>query len=91
MKDCRRTLILAATLLVAATGVALAEQTEPSPPAQHTGSFWSWLFPSSTPAAAPKTRPAAPPAGRLANAPEAGKPRPSCSLLNCITLVGIGF
>jgi hypothetical protein len=89
MRDCRQMLILAATLLVAATGVALAEQIES--PAQHTGSFWSWLFPSSTPVATPKSRPAAPPAGRLTSAPENGKPRPSCSLLNCITLVGIGF
>jgi len=93
MKDYRRILILAATLLVAATGVALAEQTEPSSSAQHTSSFWSWLFPSSAPAAAPtKPRPAAaPPAGRIASAPEAAKPRQNCTLLTCVILVGIGF
>ena len=86
MKDFRRTLILGATLLVAATGVALAEQTEPSQP---TSSFWSWLFPSATPAVAPKAKPT--PTGRLASVPEPAKPRPSCKLLTCITLVGIGF
>jgi hypothetical protein len=86
MKDFRRTLILGATLLVAVTGTALAEQTEPS---QQTSSFWSWLFPSATPAVAPKPRPA--PTGRLASAPEAAKPRQNCKLLTCITLVGIGF
>jgi hypothetical protein len=86
MKDFRRTLILGATLLVAVTGAALAEQTEPS---QQTSSFWSWLFPSAAPAATPKSRPA--PTGRLASAPESAKPRPNCKLLTCITLVGIGF
>jgi len=86
MSDFRRTFILAATLLVAITGVAWAEQTEPSPP-QRTGWFWSWLMPSPAPVAAPKARPAA----RLTSAPEAAKPRPNCTLLTCITLVGIGF
>jgi hypothetical protein len=86
MKDCRRILILGATLLVAVTGAALAEPTEPS---QQTSSFWSWLFPSATTAVAPKSRPA--PTGRLASAPEPAKPRPNCKLLTCITLVGIGF
>ena len=88
MNDCRRALILAATLFVAVTGVAWAEPTQPSPP-QQTTSFWSWLFPSTSPAVAPKPRPA--PTGRLTSAPEAAKPRPTCTLLNCITLVGIGF
>jgi hypothetical protein len=87
MKDFRRTLILGATLLVAGTGVALAEQTEPSQAPQQT-SFWSWLFPSATPAVAPKSRPST---GRLVSAPEPAKPRPSCKLLTCITLVGIGL
>jgi hypothetical protein len=87
MKDFRRILILGATLLVAVTGAALAEQTEPSQPPQQ--SFWSWLFPSAAPAVAPKSRPA--PAGRLASAPEPAKPRQNCKLLTCITLVGIGF
>jgi hypothetical protein len=86
MKDFRRTLILGATLLVTVTGAALAEQTEPS---RQTTSFWSWLFPSSAPAVAPKPRPT--PTGRLASAPEAAKPRSNCSLLTCVTLVGIGF
>jgi len=85
MKDFRRTLILGATLLVAATGVALADQTQPSQP---TSSLWSWLFASATPAVAPKAKPAT---GRLASVPEPAKPRPSCKLLTCITLVGIGF
>jgi hypothetical protein len=87
MKDFRRILILGATLLVAATGAALAEPTEPSQPAQP--SFWSWLVPSAAPTVAPKSRPAS--TGRLASAPEPAKPRPSCKLLTCITLVGIGF
>jgi hypothetical protein len=87
MKDFRRILILGATLLVAVTGAALAEQTEPSQPPQQ--SFWSWLFSSPAPAVAPKAKPA--PTARLASAPEAAKPRPSCKLLTCITLVGIGF
>ena len=87
MNDCRRILILAATLLIAATGLAWAEQTQSSPP-QQTTSFWSWLF-NTSPAVAPKPRPA--PAARLNSAPEAAKPRPNCTLLNCITLVGIGF
>ncbi len=87
MNDCRRILILAATLLFAATGVALAEQTVSSP--QQTTSFWSWLFPSTSSAVAPKPRPA--PTGRLASAPEPAKPRQNCTLLTCITLVGIGF
>ncbi len=89
MNDCRRILILAATLLIAVTGVALAEQTESSPPPHQTTSFWSWLFPSSAPVVAPKPRPAS--TGRLASAPETAKPRPNCNLLTCITLVGIGF
>jgi hypothetical protein len=86
MKDFRRTLILGATLLITVTGAALAEQSEPS---RQTSSFWSWLFSSPAPAVAPKAKPA--PSGRLASAPEAAKPRPGCSLLSCITLVGIGF
>jgi hypothetical protein len=89
MKDFRRTLILGATLLVTVTGAALAEQTEPSSPARQTTSFWSWLFSSPAPAVAPKPRPT--PTGRLASAPEAAKPRANCSLLTCVTLVGIGF
>ena len=86
MKGCRRTLILAATLLIAVTGAAWAEPAESSP---QTTSFWSWLFPSPSPVVAPKPRPA--PTGRLASAPEAAKPRSTCSLVTCITLVGIGF
>jgi hypothetical protein len=89
MKDFRRIFILGATLLITVTGAALAEQTEPSSPARQTTSFWSWLFPSSAPAVAPKPRSA--PTGRLASAPEAAKPRQNCSLLTCVTLVGIGF
>ena len=88
MKNCRRTLILAATLLVAVAGVACAEPTESSPPAQQTTSFWTWLFgttPAATPTPTTKPRPAP------ANAPEAAKPRQPCTLLTCITLVGIGF
>jgi hypothetical protein len=86
MRDCRRMLILAATLLLAASGLAWAEQ-ESSPPPHRTTSFWSWLLPSASPA--PKSRPA--PTGRLTSAPESAKPRPNCTLLSCITLVGIGF
>jgi len=89
MKDCRRTLILAATLCVTVAGVALAEQTDPAAAPHQTTSFWSWLFSSPAPAVAPKPR-QAPPA-RLASAPEAAKPRQNCTLLTCITLVGIGF
>jgi hypothetical protein len=85
MKGCRRILIVAATLLVAAAAVARAEPESSSPP--HTASFWSWLFPSSSPA--PKARPA--PTGRLTSAPEPAKPHSNCTLLRCITLVGIGF
>ena len=83
MKNCRRTLILAATLVVAVVGVACAEPTQSSPPPQQTTSFWSWLFGTSP--SAPKPRPAP------TAAPEAAKPRPPCTLLSCITLVGIGF
>jgi hypothetical protein len=86
MKDCRRILIVAATLLVATAGVARAEQESSSPP-QQTSSFWSWLFPSSS--TAPKPRPA--PTGRVTSAPEPAKQRQSCTLLTCVTLVGVGF
>jgi hypothetical protein len=89
MNDCRRISILAAALLIAVTGVAWAEQNEPSPPPQRTNWFLSWLMPSTTPVVAPKPRP--PSTGRLAAAPEAAKPRQNCTLLTCITLVGIGF
>ena len=85
MKNCRRTLILAATLLVAIAGVACAEPTQSSPPSQPTASFWSWL--TGTTAAPAKPRPAA----VTASAPETANPRPPCRLLSCITLVGIGF
>src|SRR5215468_6458870 len=72
MKNCRRTLVLAATLLVALAGVACAEPTQSSPPSQPAASFWSWL--TGTPDAAPaKPRPAP----VAASAPEAAKPRPS--------------
>jgi hypothetical protein len=86
MKDCRRVLIVAAALLFAAVGAARAEQ-ESSSPHQQTGSFWSWLFPSSSPAAKP--RPA--PTGRVGNAVEPAKPRQNCTLLTCVTMVGVGF
>lgn len=86
MRDFRRILILGAALLIAVTGVAWAEPSESSSP-QQTTSFWSWLFPSTSPA--PKPWPA--PTGRLTSAPEAAKPRQNCTLLTCVTLVGIGF
>ncbi len=86
MKGCRRVLIVAAALLVAGAAAARAEQESSSPPHQ-TSSFWSWLFPSSSPASKPRSAPA----GRVATAPEPAKPRSNCTLLNCITLVGIGF
>ena len=85
MKDCR-VLIVAATLLVAAVGAATAEQESSSTPRQTSG-FWSWLLSSSSPA--PKARPA--PTGRVTSAPESAKPHQNCSLLTCVTLVGIGF
>ncbi len=85
MKDCR-VLIVAAALLIAAAGAARAEQESSSAPRQASG-FWSWLFSSSSPA--PKARPA--PTGRVTSAPEPAKPHQNCTLLTCVTLVGIGF
>jgi len=86
MKDGRRVLIVAATLLIAAAAAARAEQESASPP-QQTNSFWSWLIPGSS--AAGKPRPA--PTGRVGNAAEPAKLRQNCTLLTCVTMVGVGF
>jgi hypothetical protein len=86
MKDCRRGLIVAAALLIAVVGVARAEQ-ESSSPRQQTSSFWSWLFPSSSPASKPRAAPTA----RVGNAADPAKPRQNCTLLTCVTMVGVGF
>ena len=85
MKGCRRIVIVAAALLVAAAAAARAEQESSSPP-QQTSSFWSWLTGSSS-----TSKPRSAPTGRVAATPEPAKPRSNCTLLNCITLVGIGF
>ena len=85
MRDCRRVLIVAAALLITLVGAARAEQESSS--SQQTSSFWSWLFPSSSPASTP--RPA--PTGRAVNAAEPAKVRQNCTLLTCVTLVGVGF
>ena len=85
MKDGRRVLIVAAALLIAAAA-ARAEQESASPP-QQTNSFWSWLIPGSSAAAKPRTAPA----GRVGNAAEPAKLRQNCTLLTCVTMVGVGF
>ncbi len=84
MKDCRRGLIAAAALLIAVVGAARAEQ-ESSSPRQQTTSFWSWLFPSSSATSKPRPAPTA------RNAAEPAKPRQNCTLLTCVTMVGVGF
>jgi hypothetical protein len=87
MKHRRRGPILAATLLIAATGVALAEQEVSPAPSRTSNWFWSWFTSSPAPAAKPK--PAAP--ARVAGQTEPGKPNSNCSSFSCVTLVGIGF
>jgi hypothetical protein len=81
MNHRRRIPVLAAALLIAATSVAVAEQE--SAPASQRFSFWSWL--TSSPAPVPK------PAAKPARVAEPAKPNSTCTLLSCITLVGIGF
>jgi hypothetical protein len=75
--------LLAAALLVAATGVALADQ-EAAP--RSSNWLWSWFTSSPAPVAKPKPAPA-----RVAGQTEPAKPNNNCSLFNCLTLVGIGF
>jgi hypothetical protein len=75
-----RTLVLAAALAIAVSGVATAQGMESSP--QQTNSFFRWLFPE-----APKPRPAP---NKLTGTPVA-KPAPTCTILNCMTLVGVAF
>lgn|SRR5215468_11643080 len=79
-----RTLVLATALAMAISGLAKAEGTE-SP--QHTTSISRWLLPDAT-AAAAKPRPAA---SKLTAAPVVAKPASTCTLLTCMTLVGIAF
>jgi hypothetical protein len=88
MKDCRRILMVVAALLIAVVGAARAEQ-ESSSPHQQTSSFWSWLFPGSSPASKPRPAPA--PTARVGNAAEPAKPHQNCTLLTCVTMVGVGF
>jgi hypothetical protein len=86
MNHRRRIPILAAALLVAATGVALAQQD--TAPAQRNW-FWSWF--SSPPAPAPKpAKPAVQQPARVA-AEQPAKPNNNCSFFKCIILVGVGF
>ena len=81
-----RTLVLAAALAIAVSGVARAEGTE-SPAPQRTTSFLKWLLPD-TAASAAKPRPAP---NKLTAAPVVVKPAPTCTILTCVTLVGIAF
>jgi hypothetical protein len=82
-----RTLVLAAALAVAISGVAKAEGTE-SPSPQQTTSFFRWLFPEAHAAVNPKPRSVA---NKLTAAPVVIKPAPTCNLLTCVTLVGVAF
>ena len=84
MNNSRRTLVLAAALVLALSGVAWAEGSESSSPPQQTTSFLRWLSPGA--GVAPKPRPV-----RLTSAPVVAKPQPTCTILTCVTLVGIGF
>ena len=86
MNNYHRTLVLAAALAVAISGVAGAEGTASSSPPQRT-SFLSWLWSGATPAAAPKPHAVA----NKLSAPIPAKPQPTCNLLPCVILVGIGF
>jgi len=82
-----RTLVLAAALAMAISGVAKAEgKAEGTESSQHTASFLKGLLPDATAAATPR-----PAANKLTAAPVVAKPALPCTLLTCATLVGIAF
>jgi hypothetical protein len=85
MNSYHRTLVLAAAIAIAISGVAGAEGTASSSLPQQTTSFLGWLWRGATPA--PKPHPVA----NKLSAPVAAKPQPTCTLLPCVILVGIGF
>jgi hypothetical protein len=86
MSSCRRTLIIIAALVMALSGAAFAEGESPSPPAQTT------VLPSLLHVVANKPRAAARTAAVPAPAVAVvAKPQPTCTILTCLTLIGVGF
>ena len=86
MSSCRRTLIIAAALVMALSGAAFAEGESPSPPEQTNVSPSLLHVVAAKPRAAVRT--AAVPAPAVV---VVAKPQPSCTILTCLTLIGVGF
>ena len=86
MSSYRRTLITTAALVMALSGAALAEGESPSPREQTNVSALS------PPAVAARPRPAVRTAAVPARAAAiVAKQQPTCTILTCLTLVGVGF
>jgi len=86
MSSYRRTLIIAAAIVMALMGAPFAEGRSPSPPEQTN------VPTSPPPVVAAKSRAAA----RTATVPAAAftvtaKQQPTCTILTCLILVGVGF
>jgi hypothetical protein len=86
MSSCRRTLIITAGLVMALSGAAFAEGESPAPPEQTNVSASSPPVVAAKPRTAVRTATVSAPAVVVV-----AKPQPTCTLLTCLTLVGVGF